>query len=183
LHDCGKLATPDSVLDKSTKLHTLHDRIELVAARFAALRSEIERCYERDALVAPEREPEYRARLGREIEELADDFALLERVNKGSETMAEADKQRVRRIAARTWVDARGQRQPLLTSDEVENLCITRGTLTDAERRIINGHIDVTLDMLESLPFPRKLRRVPEYAGGHHEHMDGLGFPRGLTRE
>src|SRR5699024_594895 len=85
--------------------------------------------------------------------------------------------------AARTWVDARGQRQPLLTSDEVENLCITRGTLTDAERRIINGHIDVTLDMLESLPFPRKLRRVPEYAGGHHEHMDGRGFPRGLTRE
>ena len=79
--------------------------------------------------------------------------------------------------------DAHGQRRPLLSEDEVNNLCIPRGTLTEEERRIINGHMDITLEMLESLPFPRKLRRVPEYAGGHHERMDGRGFPRGLTRE
>ncbi len=71
----------------------------------------------------------------------------------------------------------------MLADDEVNNLCIPRGTLTEEERRIINGHMDITLEMLESLPFPRKLRRVPEYAGGHHERMDGRGFPRGLTRE
>lgn len=183
LHDCGKLATPDSVLDKSTKLHTLHDRIDMVATRFAVLRSEIERRYEREALMEPAREPQCRARLEREIAELSDDLLMLERINKGGEAMAAADQVRVRRIARRTWRDAHGVRQPLLTEDEVENLCIPRGTLTEAERRIINGHMDVTLDMLESLPFPRKLRRVPEYAGGHHERMDGSGFPRGLTRE
>lgn len=183
LHDCGKLATPDSVLDKSTKLHTLHDRIELVAARFAALRSEIERRYEREALAEPHREPHLRERLEQEIGQLTDDLALLERVNKGSETMAKSDQERVRGMATRTWIDAHGRARPLLTEDEVRNLCILRGTLTEDERRIINGHMDVTLDMLQSLPFPRKLRRVPEYAGGHHERMDGSGFPLGLTRE
>lgn len=80
-------------------------------------------------------------------------------------------------MAGRTWTDAQGRLQPLLSEDEVSNLCIPKGTLTEDERAVINGHMDVTLAMLESLPFPRKLRRVPEYAGGHHERMDGTGFP------
>tara|TARA_A100001391_G_scaffold189999_1_gene161958 strand:+ start:6769 stop:8337 length:1569 start_codon:yes stop_codon:yes gene_type:complete len=183
LHDCGKLAIPDSVLDKATKLHGLHDRIELVAARFSALRVEAERRYERESLSEPAREPEHRRRLEQDIAGLESDLAFLERINKGGEAMAAADTERVRRIAARPWTDAHGQVRPLLNDDEVANLCITRGTLTDREREIINSHMDVTLEMLESLPFPRKLRRVPEYAGGHHERMDGSGFPRGLTRE
>ncbi len=77
-------------------------------------------------------------------------------------------------IAARTWTDAWGRKKPLLSEDEVYNLCIPRGTLTPEERQIINGHMDVTLDMLGSLPFPRKLQRVPEYAGGHHEKWMAL---------
>ncbi|MBL7250441.1 GAF and HD-GYP domain-containing protein [Alloalcanivorax marinus] len=183
LHDCGKLAIPDSVLDKATKLHGLHDRIELVAARFSAVRSEVERHYLRDCLESPDREAEHRRRRQEDIDALEADLAFLERINIGGETMAAEDVARVRRIAERPWVDARGETRPLLSDDEVANLCITRGTLTEEERRIINSHMDVTLDMLESLPFPRKLRRVPEYAGGHHERMDGTGFPRGLTRE
>ncbi|MBM1143814.1 GAF domain-containing protein [Alcanivorax sp. ZXX171] len=183
LHDCGKLAIPDSVLDKATKLHGLHDRIELVAARFSAARSEVERRYLRDCLEDPDREPEHRLRRQTDIDALEADLTFLERINIGGETMAAEDEARVRRIAERPWVDARGETRPLLSDDEVSNLCITRGTLTEEERRIINSHMDVTLDMLESLPFPRKLRRVPEYAGGHHERMDGTGFPRGLTRE
>ena len=183
LHDCGKLATPDSVLDKSTKLHSLHDRIEMVAARFAVLRNEAERRYERDALTEPAREPLFRERMEEAVQALGDDLAFLERINKGGESMAPEDQARVRRIAETVWTDAHGQRRPLLSEDEVKNLCIPRGTLTEEERRTINGHMDITLEMLESLPFPRKLRRVPEYAGGHHERMDGRGFPRGLTRE
>ena len=183
LHDCGKLATPDSVLDKSTKLHSLHDRIEMVAARFAVLRSEAERRYEREALTEPAREPQFRERMEETVQTLSDDLTFLERINKGGESMAPEDQARVRRIAKTVWIDAHGQRRPLLSEDEVNNLCIPRGTLTEEERRIINGHMDITLEMLESLPFPRKLRRVPEYAGGHHERMDGRGFPRGLTRE
>ncbi len=70
-----------------------------------------------------------------------------------------------------------------LSENEVYNLNIVRGTLTQEERSIINNHITVTINMLESLPYPKDLKRVPEYAGGHHERMDGKGYPRGLTRE
>jgi HD-GYP domain-containing protein (c-di-GMP phosphodiesterase class II) len=86
-------------------------------------------------------------------------------------------------IARGTWRDHNGNNQPLLTEEDVHNPMVERGTLTDEERQIINNHISVTIDMLESLPFPKKLQRVPEYAGGHHEKMDGSGFPKGLTRE
>ena len=126
---------------------------------------------------------EFRERMEEAVQTLSDDLTFLERINKGGESMAPEDQARVRRIAETVWIDAHGQRRPLLSEDEVNNLCIPRGTLTEEERRIINGHMDITLEMLESLPFPRKLRRVPEYAGGHHERMDGRGFPRGLTRE
>ena len=71
----------------------------------------------------------------------------------------------------------------MLTPDEIENLTIYSGTLTAAERRVINHHIEVTIKMLEALPWPRHLQHVPEFAGGHHERMDGKGYPRGLTRE
>src|SRR6185295_2250351 len=53
-------------------------------------------------------------------------------------------------------------------------------TLTPEERIVINNHMVQTIGMLEALPFPRNLRRVPEYAGGHHEKMDGTGYPRGI---
>jgi HD-GYP domain-containing protein (c-di-GMP phosphodiesterase class II) len=97
--------------------------------------------------------------------------------------MSPDDQARVRSIASRQWCDAQGEWRPLLSDEEVMNLCISRGTLNSDERALINDHMRVTLNMLESLPFPRTLRRVPEYAGGHHEKMDGSGFPRGLTRE
>jgi HD-GYP domain-containing protein (c-di-GMP phosphodiesterase class II) len=73
--------------------------------------------------------------------------------------------------------------EPILSSNEVYNLLITRGTLNAEEREIINSHINVTIDMLNSLPFPKQLKRVPEYAGGHHERMDGKGYPKGLTKD
>jgi len=91
---------------------------------------------------------------------------------------------RVRQISSNyRWRDCEGNPSDFLTGDEIENLTIRKGTLTAAERQIINHHIDVTIQMLESLPWPRHLRNVPEYAGGHHERMDGKGYPRGLTRE
>jgi HD-GYP domain-containing protein (c-di-GMP phosphodiesterase class II) len=65
----------------------------------------------------------------------------------------------------------------------VRNLNIAKGTLTDDERQVINNHIVATINMLEALPFPKHLKRVPEFAGGHHERIDGRGYPRGLTRE
>jgi len=86
-------------------------------------------------------------------------------------------------IANYQWTDENGHLMPFLSNDEVENLTISRGTLTAAEREIINHHIVVTIKMLESLPWPKHLKNVPEFAGGHHERMDGKGYPKGLTRE
>ena len=183
MHDCGKLATPDSVLDKSTKLHTLHDRINDVGTRFAVLRQQCEIDYLAAVSEAKADVTSLKRKRDEALARLDEELAFVERANKGGEFMAAEDQQRIRDIAARKWRDARGNEQPLLSDDEVYNLCIERGTLTAEEREVINDHMRVTIDMLESLPFPRKLRRVPEYAGGHHEKMDGSGFPRGLTRD
>jgi HD-GYP domain-containing protein (c-di-GMP phosphodiesterase class II) len=70
-----------------------------------------------------------------------------------------------------------------LSDEEVTNLTIRAGTLTQEERQIINHHITMTIQMLEALPWPKHLSNVVEYAGGHHERMDGKGYPKGLTRE
>ena len=99
--------------------------------------------------------------------------------------MRAEDQQRVRRHRrGYRWRDVDGQRdEPSSPRTRSKNLTIRAGTLTDEERKIINHHIDVTIQMLEALPWPRHLTNVPEYAGGHHERMDGKGYPRGLTRE
>lgn len=66
---------------------------------------------------------------------------------------------------------------------EIYNLSIVRGTLTSEDRYKVNEHMVHSVTMLGTLPFPRNLRRVPECACGHHEKMDGTGYPRGLQKE
>jgi hypothetical protein len=117
------------------------------------------------------------------LKSLEDDRKFLRQLNLGSERTPEADRDRVRRIALRQWKGANGELQPLLTDDEVENLTIPYGTLTPTDRAVINQHIVATIHMLEALPWPAHLKNVPEYAGGHHERMDGGGYPRGLRGE
>ena len=124
-------------------------------------------------------ESRYRA----EIATLDADRRFLREANRGSERMRDEDVARVRSIAAREIRGAGGESRPLLSEDEVTNLTIRYGTLNVAERAIINRHVSTTIRMLESLPWPRQLARVPEYAGGHHERVDGTGYPRGLKRE
>ncbi|WP_320821536.1 HD domain-containing phosphohydrolase [Reinekea sp.] len=163
LHDCGKLATSENVLNKSTKLERLQDGINTIRARFAV----------RVAHAASEDE---RALIRTEL-------TFVERINKGGEFMSEDEKTQIKAIALTTWQDVLGQEQATLSNDEVINLCITRGTINEDERAHINQHINLTIEVLENLPFPPKLKRVPEYAGGHHERMDGKGYPKGLTRD
>jgi len=92
--------------------------------------------------------------------------------------------QRVRDIAkAETWIDAENNTHAILSDDEVYNLNIAKGTLNPEDREIINYHIIATINMLEALPFPKHLKNVAEIAGGHHERMDGKGYPKGLTRD
>ncbi len=183
MHDCGKLATPDYVLDKATKLHLHKDGIHAVAARFSALIAQTELSYLRQMQERPQHYAELAASLDSELATLRDDCVFIEKANVGGEFMRHEDQARVRDIARRQWLNLRGELENILSEEEVKFLCIERGTLSYEERQKINDHMTVTIQMLESLPFPKNLRRVPEYAGGHHEKMDGTGFPRGLKRE
>jgi HD-GYP domain-containing protein (c-di-GMP phosphodiesterase class II) len=189
LHDCGKVTTPVHVVDKSTKLQTLFDRIHLVDTRFevlkrdaeiAMLRAQLALRPQQDAPAEAKLEEDLRAHIHRHDE----DRAFLRHANIGGEAMTAADQERVMQIGTGdTWVGVDGARQNFLTPDELENLMIRAGTLTQPEREVINYHIVATIKMLEALPWPKHMRNVPEYAGGHHERMDGKGYPRGLKRE
>jgi HD-GYP domain-containing protein (c-di-GMP phosphodiesterase class II) len=175
LHDCGKVTTPVHVVDKATKLEAIFDRVQLVDTRFEVLKRDAEI----EALKGRLDERALRARM----RQLEDDRKFLHACNVGGERMREEDVDRVRRIAQYRWRDCAGHEVSFLTEDEVKNLTIRAGTLNEDERKIINHHIVATIKMLESLPWPRHLTRVPEYAGGHHERMDGKGYPKGLKRE
>lgn len=186
LHDCGKVTTPVHVVDKATKLQTLFDRIQLVDTRFEVLKrdAEIVMLSELIAVGADEqRVAAVSRRYAAQIVQLDYDREFLRQCNIGSEAMSAEDQKRVREIATYKWRNGDGITSNFLSDDEVENLTIRSGTLTAAEREIINHHIVVTNKMLESLPWPRHLKNVAEYAGGHHERMDGKGYPRGLMRE
>jgi HD-GYP domain-containing protein (c-di-GMP phosphodiesterase class II) len=193
LHDCGKVTTPVHVVDKATKLESIFDRIHLVDTRFEVLKRDAEieflkgsaalQKHGLDELSLRERrnqlEHSYKARL-RQFDQ---DREFLRKCNIGGEFMPPQAQEHVKEIAEYKWLDQSGNTAHFLTDDEIENLSIPRGTLTGKEREIINYHIVATIKMLEALPWPKHLRHVPEYAGGHHERMDGKGYPRGLTRE
>ena len=189
LHDCGKVTTPVHVVDKATKLETLCDRIDMIDTRVEVLKRDHEIAALRAQLALREvKDPGAESRLWVEcrgqIDALDGDRQFLRLANKGGEFMSDADLQRVRDIGTRNnWRNVSGVEAEFLSADEIENLTIRAGTLTAAERETINYHIVATIKMLEQLPWPKHLKRVPEYAGGHHERMDGKGYPKGLTRD
>lgn len=237
LHDCGKVTTPEYIVDKATKLETIYDRIHEVRMRFEVIKRDAEiNCLR--AIAAGENKQIAEARLAEEWRELDEEFAFIATCNEGGEFMAPEKVARLKTIAARTWLrtldDTMGvsheekQRKSgtpvaalpvteLLLADKPEhlferraqdkiapdnkwgfrvnvpellynrgelyNLSVSRGTLSEEDRYKINEHMMQTIVMLSQLPFPRHLRQVPEIAGGHHEKMDGTGYPRRLTRE
>jgi HD-GYP domain len=182
MHDVGKITTPVHVVDKATKLEAIIDRLEMIRTRFKfigkAIQAELlEKLLEmagggasRAEMFALTEEMEQRRQA------LEADLEFIVSCNKPGEFMSDERIARVKEIAARSYRDG-DQELPWLTENEVMNLCIRKGTLTDAERKIIEDHTVVTIDMLTRLPFPKRLARVPEFAGAHHEKLDGTGYP------
>ncbi len=193
LHDCGKVATPEFVVDKSTKLETIYDRVHELETRFGILRrdEEIKRLkkelkLERDNSLSSEEKEEkvkdLQSGYRKILRQLKNDLEFVKESNVGGEFMSGDKKDRVHQIANYRW-KPNGKMENFLSENEVYNLTIPRGTLTPEERKVINDHIVVTINMLEELPYPKHLSNVPEFAGGHHEKLDGTGYPIGLTKD
>ena len=188
LHDCGKVATPPHVVDKGMKLETITDRIEVMDTRFEVLKRDAEiLMLEKQIELMGKGTPNGKIKslvseLDDKITQLSSDQIFIQKTNRGGEFMEEEDQQRVSNIGNYKW-KLEGEEINLFDEKDVRNLQIPKGTLLPEEREIINDHIVITIDMLEKLPYPKKLRNVPEFAGGHHEKLDGTGYPKGLKDE
>ena len=237
LHDCGKVTTPEYVVDKATKLETIYDRIHEVRMRFEVLKRDAEIEYWQQLNEGGDKADLQRA-LADKLKQLDDDFAFVAECNEGGEFMSDDRIDRLKRIAQRTWMrtlddrigisqeearrKARSKEHELPAEEhvladkaehviereakermpddnpwgfkldvpiskynrgEIYNLSVRKGTLSTEERYKINDHMTQTIMMLEKLPYPRHLREIPAIAGGHHETMDGKGYPRRLHRE
>lgn len=191
LHDIGKITTPEFIVDKSTKLETIFDRVELVKTRFGLVRETMEKeALERKlAIVAAAKgdpDEERLAQIDRELSdqlsELDDDLSFIVASNTGGEFLKDDAIERLERIAKQKFF-LHDKEHPFLTEDELKNLSIRKGTLTNEERQIINNHVVSTIKMLSEIPFPKKLGRVVEFAGGHHEKLNGTGYPNGLSAD
>ena len=241
LHDCGKITSPEYVVDKAVKLETIYNRIHEIRARFEILHRDAEVRYLQACLNGED--PTEAARYRDEAQaKLQADFGFLANANVGSESMSDEDVARIRQIGAQTWqrhfsdrlglsgdeqqaladspeaalpateplladkpwhIRTWGDRVPPVQRDdprnlwgfdmklpeyaynrgELHNLTIQYGTLTEEERFRINEHIVQTICMLDALPLPDRLARVPRLAGTHHERVDGKGYPFGLSGE
>ncbi len=235
LHDCGKVTTPEYVVDKATKLETLYNRLHEIRMRFEVLKRDAHIHYWEQRAHGGNA-ADLDTQLAQQWQTLDEEFAFVAECNLGSEYMAQEKCERLEKIGARTWQRTfddrlglsweelqRKERSPrprlpvvenlladkddhlvirgekfqinkendygfildvpeyLYNRGELYNLGIARGTLTVEERYQINDHIVQTIVMLKKLPYPKHLAAVPDIAGGHHEKIDGTGYPRRLT--
>ena len=191
LHDCGKITTPVHLVEKQHKLEAIIDRIELVQARFSALAEKTEKDlllkklqwfeihHPREYASSIEAFSLLDKEFHEKLKQFKKDQDFIQNCNEGKATITDAVRERLSNIAQTSY----SPNQPLLTPDELENLCIVKGNLTEKEKEIIKHHVVMTYRMLSQLYFPKELRLVPEIASSHHERVDGKGYPRGLKKE
>lgn len=214
LHDCGKVTTPEYIVDKATKLETINNRIHEIRNRFEILRRDAHIDYLKKRLKNAAPQEELQSEYISKIQKLEDDFDFIANCNIGDIPLSDKDIARLQEIAhtkfiryfsrmkGLSWAERDAVQDVELYSNpsyenliqnrddqinapynrgELYNLSVRNGTINKKEREKINEHIVVTIDMLKALPFPKELSNVVEYAGAHHERMDGQGYPNGLT--
>jgi len=179
MHDVGKITTPEHIINKATRLETICDRIHLIETRFKLIEKIIELAYVKSA---NDNNPPDTDKFNQEISMLREDMEFLKSCNKADRFITEQDAIRIRKISEKK-VNLDGMQLSYLFEDEVHFLCIQKGTLSLSERKTIENHADLTLKLLEQLPFPQNLSRVAEIAGGHHETLNGKGYPQGLRAD
>ncbi|MBU0925932.1 HD domain-containing protein [bacterium] len=174
MHDIGKISMPEHIIDKSTKLEKIYDRIDLIQQRFEIIKLNKEIDFLKN-LITKEEYENY-------IQEINNDFEFLKRINLGGEFMNDDDIKKLELISQKKYIK-NNEKFTLITEDEFYNLSIKKGTLTKEEITIIRNHAQLSLDMISELPFPKKYKDVLNIACNHHEKLNGLGYPRGLKAE
>jgi HD-GYP domain-containing protein (c-di-GMP phosphodiesterase class II) len=179
LHDLGKITTPEYIIDKSTKLQTIYDRIVALKTRFELAKRDSES--NAPDWVSSEEITGYGAseNCGLKMEVLDEDFQFIAEVNAGLEYLTDENLARLKNISRKKW-KFDNEWRPLLDEEELAYLSVRRGNLTNEERQIMNNHAEVTYKLLSQLPFPKKMRNVAVHAAAHHEKLDGTGYPFGL---
>lgn len=198
LHDFGKIGVSEAVLTKQKKLYPA--QLEIIRHRFGlaqrtmemeCVQSKYKYLLEHSAYRKhPSQEPE--CAQCQEIEQLDTKLAEAKtRLAEYWEVLLEANEPHVlaaeplaqlREISQQTYRDIDGAKKPLLSPDEIVQLMVSRGNLTPEERAEIESHVTHTYDFLKQINWTKDLKNVPEIAYGHHEKLDGTGYPRGLKK-
>ena len=184
LHDVGKIATPEFIMQKSSKLETVQDRIESIGQRIEILKRDNKIEYLEARLQADSATDltTLENRYQQTEQDLDAILPFLNVINGGSHYLSDSEIARIKDLSTLTF-EVKGKAHPLLSDDEVLNLSIRTGTLNQIERNKINDHARVSLEILQTLPFPKKYKCVVNIAVNHHEKLDGSGYPRGLKGE
>jgi HD-GYP domain-containing protein (c-di-GMP phosphodiesterase class II)/phosphoribosyl 1,2-cyclic phosphodiesterase len=169
MHDIGKITTPEYIVDKATKLETIHDRISEIQAKFEIHKRDVEIQFLKDTIGADDKTKlQLKEKFEQNIIRINQDLKFIEIANQGSEYMEDSMSQRIKEIA-KVKIELNNNKTFLLNDNEQFNLLIPKGTLTQEERTVINNHVIVSYNMLKNLSFPKKLSRVPIIAASHHK--------------
>ncbi len=183
LHDVGKIGVRENILTKENKLFP--DELEKVRERFEGIKlSVVSSSLVKMSKAGKKNDSagyieKLEKRMKECIEEVGDDFTFIERINKPG-FLSPEEKNHLERIGRKTFKNALGRRRKYLYAEEMRKLRVPRGNLTVSERKIMNAHVESSYKILSSIPFSRRLKRVPEIAVMHHERLDGSGYPKGL---
>ena len=186
MHDIGKVTTPVEIVEKAKKLQTIFDRIHFVRLRmdYIIQKVKLESQAKKIEMLQNGSDPDKIKILDTEsenqIQELVDIRTFINKCNEPGEFLEDETLERLKKISHRTFTDSEGNEQPFLSEDELLNLSIRRGSITEAERKKMQDHAAVTLRMLQQIPFTKKLKNIPNFAGAHHEFINGNGYPLGL---
>ncbi len=186
MHDIGKVTTPVEIVEKAKKLQTIFDRIHYVRLRmdYIIQKAKLEGQQRKIELLEKDADKteveKIEKDLNSKIQELQDIRSFINKCNEPGEFLEDETLDRLKKISQRTYLDNEGKEQPFITEDELLNLSIRRGSITEAERKKMQDHAAVTLRMLKQIPFTKKLKNIPNFAGAHHEFINGNGYPLGL---
>ena len=186
MHDIGKVTTPVEVVEKAKKLQTIFDRIEYIDLRMCFILEQMENSFLNkkikilqngsDSKKISALEDEQKVK-HQEIMEIRD---FIKQCNNPGEFLEDEKIKRLKEISKMAWKDFDGNEKSFLDEDELLNLSIRRGSITEIERKKMQNHAAVSLKMLKKIPFTKKLKNIPLYAGAHHEFINGGGYPLGL---